>query len=392
MSLIHKKIIEKLLKIKKRNGIKDKIFLHEPKFNNYDLKIVKDCLKSTYVSSNGTFIKKFCNEIKKWTQTKYVVPVVNGTSAIHLALLSLKVKKDDEVLMPTLNYIASANATRYIGAIPHFVDSEEDTFGVDAQKLDKYLKQKTFIKNNFCVNKTTKNRIKAIIVTHIFGHPAKIDDILKISKKYKLKVIEDSSECLGSYYKKKHLGSFGDIGVLSFNGNKIITTGSGGAIITNDYRISKEVYHLSNIAKKNHIWDYDYDMIGYNYKLANLNAALGYSQFKRLREYLKLKRNLYEYYNKFFLNFKFAYIKKEPKNSKSNYWLQTLVLNKADMKLRNKIINELTLKNIFVRPVWKLIHKLKHFSNYPKMDLSQSLILEKKIINLPSSSHINFKK
>ena len=222
-----------------------------------------------------------------------------------LSLIALGLKKNQEVLLPTLNYIASANATRYLNAIPHFIDSEEKTLGVDAKKLELYLKKKTKMVNKNCINKNTGNIIKILIVTHIFGHPAEIEKLIKIAKRFNIKVIEDASECLGSFYKKKHLGVFGDIGVLSFNGNKIITSGNGGAIITNNMQYFKKINHISKIAKKKHTWNYDYDEIGYNYKLSNINAALGYAQFKKLKRYISNKRLLFKVYEKYFSKFKY---------------------------------------------------------------------------------------
>lgn len=384
----HKEIIDIFKIIKKNNKSLKKLNLHEPFFNKDELLELKNCIQSTFVSSDGNYLNKFSNKIKNTTKAKYVVPLINGTSGIHLSLIALGLKKNQEVLLPTLNYIASANATRYLNAIPHFIDSEEKTLGVDAKKLELYLKKKTKMVNKNCINKNTGNIIKILIVTHIFGHPAEIEKLIKIAKRFNIKVIEDASECLGSFYKKKHLGVFGDIGVLSFNGNKIITSGNGGAIITNNMQYFKKINHISKIAKKKHTWNYDYDEIGYNYKLSNINAALGYAQFKKLKRYISNKRLLFKVYEKYFSKFKYGYIKKEPRNSKSNYWLQTLILYKSDLKIRNKIINSLNKNKINVRPIWKLIHTLDHFSNFPKMNLSQSIALEKKIISLPSSSSL----
>lgn len=384
----HKEIIDIFKIIKKNNKSLKKLNLHEPFFNKDELLELKNCIQSTFVSSDGNYLNKFSNKIKNTTKAKYVVPLINGTSGIHLSLIALGLKKNQEVLLPTLNYIASANATRYLNAIPHFIDSEEKTLGVDAKKLELYLEKKTKMVNKNCINKNTGNIIKILIVTHIFGHPAEIEKLIKIAKRFNIKVIEDASECLGSFYKKKHLGVFGDIGVLSFNGNKIITSGNGGAIITNNMQYFKKINHISKIAKKKHTWNYDYDEIGYNYKLSNINAALGYAQFKKLKRYISNKRLLFKVYEKYFSKFKFGYIKKEPRNSKSNYWLQTLILYKSDLKIRNKIINSLNKNKINVRPIWKLIHTLDHFSNFPKMNLSQSIALEKKIISLPSSSSL----
>ena len=392
----NKKIVNNIIKvfkkIKKKNKLKGYTPLHEPIFFGSEVLHLKKCIQSTFVSTNGKFIIKFEKLLKNFTKAKYVVPVVNGTSALHLALISLHVSRNHEVLMASLNFVASANATRYVGATPHFIDSEEDTFGIDSLKLEEYLNKNSIIKNNMCINKKTKRIIKAIIITHIFGHPSKVDKIIKIAKKFKLKVIEDASEGLGSYFNGKHVGTFADIGTMSFNGNKIITTGGGGAILTNNINIAKAIKHLSNTAKLPHRWEYNYDMIGYNYRLPNLNAALGCAQFNSIHKFIKAKRKLYLSYEKYFKNFQEVYIKREPSKCISNYWFQTLVLRKANINLRNVILNELNKIGLQARPVWTLNHKFKHFSKFPKMDLSQAEILEKKIINIPSSANLSLFK
>ena len=225
--------------------------LHEPHFNNLEINYLKEAIKKKSVSRKGNFVDRFSKKIKYLTKAKYVILTSTGTSALHLALLALNIKKNDEVLMPSLNYIASANATLYCGAIPHFIDVDEESLGIDPIKLKKYLIEKCFVKKKKCFNKKTKRSIKAMICLHTFGYPAKILELKKICSKYHIKLIEDSAEALGSFSNKKHLGTFGDIGILSFNGNKIITTGSGGAILTNNLRLAKTVNHLSKIAKKN---------------------------------------------------------------------------------------------------------------------------------------------
>ena len=234
--------------------------------------------------------------------------------------------------------------------------------------------------------------MKAIIPTHIFGNSSDIENILNIAKKFKLKVIEDASECVGSYYKNKHLGTFGDVGVLSFNGNKIITTGGGGAIITNNKKIFKQAFNLSTInRKKNHGWSYDYNDLGYNYRLPGINSSLGISQLKKLSNLIIKKKKIYLKYKNLFKNNLFFNLSKEPSNSKSNYWLNTIFIFKSNIKLRDKIIYETNKMGVGIRPVWKLMHKIKHLSKYPKMDLSNSELLEKSLINLPSSPNLNDK-
>ena len=389
----YKKISNSIVKSINIFTKRKKIPLHEPSINKKDFDIVKKCLKSSYVSTVSKFTNLFEKEIIKLTKSKYVIATINGTSAIQVAIRSCDIKKNDEILIPTLNYIGSTNAAIYCNAIPHFVDVEDETLGLDANKLENYLGKISKIKNKITINKYSNRKIKAIIPTHIFGNAAKIDEIIRIAKKYNLEVIEDASECVGSFYKKKHLGTFGDVGVLSFNGNKIITTGGGGAILTNSKRIYKKALSLSTIArKKSSSWSYDYNDIGYNYRLPGINSSLGISQIKKLSKLLLIKKKIFLEYKKFFknnINFKLI---EEPKNSKSNHWLNTIFIFNSNLSLRNKIIRETNRKGIGIRPVWKLMHKIKHLSKYPKMNLNNSEKLEKGIINLPSSPTIYEKK
>ncbi len=376
-------------KIKKVTKIK-KLFLHEPTLSRLELKAVNDCIKTGVVSSSGKQVELFEKKLSKFTKSKYAIAIINGTSALHISLLLCGVKEKDEVLVPSLTFVATANAIRYCNAIPHFIDSREYDLGVDAEKLFKYLKKNTIKKNGKCFNKKTNRFITAIIPVYVFGHPYDIPGIKKIARHFNLKIIEDATEALGTKFKGKHAGTFGDLGVLSFNGNKIITTGGGGAILTNNKRFAEKAKHLSSTAKlktKNH-WDYVHDDIGYNYKLPSLNAALGLAQMKKLNKLIFKKRKLFKKYQKEFekdLNFK---IMKEPSNSKSNYWLQTLFLKKPDKNLLNKILKFNNDKRYRIRPVWKLLNTLKPYKSFPKMDLSCSKKISYKTINLPSSSFL----
>ena len=368
---------------------KNNLQLHEPSFDIKELNILKKCIGNNEVSTAGKFTLELENIIKKKLNCKNVVATNSGTSALHLALLALGVKKEDEVLMPSLNYIASANACLYIGAIPHFIDIETKTLGIDVKKLDTYLKNTTQIrKNKYCINKKTKRKIKAIICLHTFGHPCEVDKIRRLAKKFNLFLVEDAAEALGSFYKKKHVGTFGHVGILSFNGNKIITTGGGGAVITNSKSITNKVLSLSTIYKKRHKWKYEYDNLGYNYRMPSINAAIGIEQMKKLNYFIKKKRDLYKKYQKKIANNPNFILFQEPKNCRSNYWLQTIILNKKNVKLRDKIINQSHSSGIKVRPVWRPLHKSKHLKNMPKMKLETTLNLENRIVNLPSSPNI----
>ncbi len=362
--------------------------LHEPSFIGNEYKYISDCLESTFVSSVGEYVDMFSKRLEKITKAKYVVPVINGTSGIHASLIIAGVKQNYEVLVPSLTFIATANAVCYCNAIPHFVDVENDTLGIDPNKLRDYLNKISYYKSGKLFNKITGRRIKAIIPMHTFGHPCKIDKITEIAKEFKLIVIEDAAEALGSYYKKVHVGNFGLAGVLSFNGNKTITTGAGGAVITNDRMFAKKLLHLTTTSKIQHQWDYIHDGIGYNYRMANLNAALGCAQLERLEEILRNKRDLFEKYNYEFREIKNLRIFKEPDDCTSNYWLQTIILKKPSLKFRNQILKYCNNSGIKTRPCWKLLHQLKPFKNMPSAPLKVSEELEKKIINIPSSDFL----
>ena len=383
--------MEKLIKFlnSKKNKLSKKFLpLHEPDINFDDQKELIKILKSGYVSSVGKDILRFEKKLINITKSKFVTPTINGTSALHIALKVVGVEPHDEVLVPSLSFVAPVNAILYNNATPHFIDSEMHHFGIDPKKLDGYLKENTFIRNKRCFNKKTKKIIKALIIVHVFGHPAKISEILLIARKYKIKIVEDAAEALGSLYKSKHVGTFGDIGVLSFNGNKIVTTGVGGAIITNSKKLAIHSKHLTTTAKVNHKWDFIHNEIGYNYRLSNLNAALGISQLKKLTKYIIHKRKLFNEYKKIIKNSDDYFILDEPKNCRSNFWLQTLVLKNPSKTRKNYILRKFHSNNILARPIWKPLHKLKYLKKFPRMDLKNTNILENKIVNLPSSYYL----
>jgi len=389
----YKKISNEIIKSVKFFIKKKYVPLHEPYFKKDDFISMNKCLSSSYVSTVSKFTNIFEEKIKKLTKSKYSIATINGTSAIQIAIKSCGIKKNDEILIPNLNYIGSTNATIYCNAIPHFVDVESETFGIDTIKLENYLQKICDNKKNNTINKISKRKIKAIIPTHVFGNSAKIEEIIRIAKKFNLRVIEDASECVGSYYKNKHLGTFGDIGVLSFNGNKIITTGGGGAIITNNKKIHQKAFSLSTISrKKSTRWSYDYDDVGYNYRLPGINSSLGISQLNNLSYLLKTKRKIFLEYKRIFKGNTYFRLIEEPKNTKSNHWLNTILIFDSNLKLRDKIIKETNNKGIGIRPVWKLMHKIKHLSKYPRMNVQNSEKLEKSLINLPSSSNLYEKK
>ena len=367
--------------------------LHEPYFCGNEWNYVKKTLDENYVSSIGAFVNKFEDQIKKFTKSKYAISVVNGTEALHLSLVACGVKSNDEVLVPTITFVGTANSIIYSGATPHFIDSEFETLGIDPLKLEKYLEKITIKKGKFYFNKKTKRRIKAIMPVHIFGNICQIDKILKIAKKYKLVVIEDAAEALGSFFKNKHAGTFGLVGCFSFNGNKILTTGGGGAIITNSKLLAKKIKHLSTTAKINHRWEYVHDAVGYNFRMPNINAALGSAQIENLNKFLISKRKLFLKYCKDFSKVNDVRLIKNPEFSKSNNWLNTIFIKNSSIKKRNKVLSLGQKNRIFLRPVWKPLHTLKHLNKMPKMNLDAAKKIYESCINLPSSaSYFDSKK
>lgn len=365
--------------------------LHEPSFNGNEWAYVKDCIDSTWVSYLGPYVDKFESMLAEFTGVENVVAVVNGTSALYIALKLAGVKPGDEVFVPALTFVATANAVVHCGAIPHFVDSEEKTLGLDPHKLKDYLRGVCQIGMDGCTNKYTGRKIKTVIPMHTFGHPVDLDPLTEVCHEYNLTMVEDAAESLGSFYKGKHMGHWGKISILSFNGNKTITTGGGGAIITNDEKLAKLAKHLISTAKINHRWEYRHDDIGYNYRLPNLNAALGCAQMEQLPGFLAKKRELAARYNNAFQNVRGVQIFQEPSFAKSNYWMNVLMLDDADLEQRNRLLNEINDAKIMSRPAWTLLHKLAMFKDCPCMNLSCAENLEVRLINIPSSSFLGEK-
>lgn len=363
------------------------VVLHEPCLKGNEWAYLKDCLDSTYVSYVGQYVDRFEAMLTEFTSVKKAVAVVNGTAALHIALKLAGVEPGDEVLTPALTFVATANAVTYCGAIPHFVDSEERTLGLDPFKLRDYLKDiATVHKSGCCNNKYTGRRIKAVIPMHTFGHPVDIDPLVDVCNEYSIAMIEDAAESLGSYYKGKHTGNWGKLSILSFNGNKTITTGGGGAIITNDESLGKLAKHLTSTAKMPHRWEYEHDAIGYNYRLPGINAALGCAQMEQLPKFLTQKRNLAESYEKAFQGIEGVSFFSEPSFARSNYWLNILLLDEAFSDKRDVVLEKTNDNGIMTRPAWKLLYRLAMFNDSPKMDLSVAESLEKRLINIPSSA------
>lgn len=360
--------------------------LHEPSFTGNEWRYLKECLDSTFVSSVGKFVDRFEIELATFTGAKHAVAVVNGTAALHIALKLAGVKANDEVLVPALTFVATANAVTYCGATPHFVDSEELTLGVDAAKLREYLASHTEQRSGQCINRTTGCVIRAIVPMHTFGHPGDMDGLLALAHDFNLALVEDAAESLGSYYHGQHTGTFGLMGTLSFNGNKTITTGGGGAILTNDKELARHAKHLTTTAKLPHAWEYRHDEIGYNYRMPNLNAALGCAQLEQLPAMLSAKRELFQRYQMAFAQVAGVKLMAEPEQCQSNYWLQTLLLDTEQANQRDPILQASNDAGFMTRPAWMLMNELTPFQGCPRMDLTGAQLLLQRLINIPSSS------
>jgi len=361
------------------------VALHEPSFSGNEWAYVKECLDSGWVSSVGKFVDRFEQQLADYTGVKRAIAVVNGTAALHVCLKLVGVEQGDEVLMPTLTFIATANAVSYCGAIPHFVDSDEITLGLDPQRLDQYLKEIAEIRTTGCFNKKTGHRIKAVIPVHTFGHPVDLDPLAEVCCRYKIELVEDTAESLGSYYKGRHTGNWGKASALSFNGNKVITTGGGGAILTNDDELGRLAKHLTTTARVPHKWSFIHDQVGYNYRLPNINAALGCAQLEQLPGFINNKRDLAERYRKAFAMVEGIHFFTEAGFAQSNYWLNVLILDKEASAMRDEILELTNSVGIMTRPAWTLMHYLPMFSECPRMELPIAESLERRLINIPSS-------
>ena len=362
--------------------------LHEPQFSGKEQTYLIDCLRAGWVSSAGPFVDQFERKLEAFTGVKHAVAVVNGTSALHTCLNLAGVAPGDEVMLPSLTFVATANAVKYCGAIPHFIDSEERTLGLDPVKLGAYLEETAVVRDRACFNSKTDRRIRALIAVHVFGHPADLDVLARICEKFHIELIEDAAESLGSFYKGKHTGNWGKLSALSFNGNKIISTGGGGAVLTNNSALGQKAKHLTTTAKQPHPWNYFHDQVGYNYRLPNINAALGCAQLEQLPNLLQSKRLLAESYQQEFADFRGVAIFKEVEFAQSNYWLNTLILDEVHVQHRDALLKRTNALGIMTRPIWTLLHKLPMYKNCPRMKLTIAGSLEQRVINLPSSPQL----
>ncbi len=362
--------------------------LHEPSFNGNEWAYVKDCLDTTMVSSVGKFVDRLEADLASYCGAAHAVATVNGTAALHLCLELVGVSEGDEVLVPTLTFVATANAVRYCGAIPHLVDSEFRTLGLDPAKLAAHLDEIAELREDGCYNRRSGRRIRAVVPMHAFGHPVDLDPLIEVCERFGLALIEDAAQGLGSTYKGRQVGTFGRAGVFSFNGNKIITTGGGGALLTGDASLAETAKHLSTTAKRRHPWEYVHDRVGFNYRMPNLNAAVGCAQVEQLAGFVSRKRALAARYREAFASVEGVGAFSEPAFAQSNYWLCTVLLESADLGQRDDVLRATAEAGIQTRPCWSLLHRLPIYADCPRMDLAVAEDLDARIISLPSSAEL----
>ena len=364
------------------------VSLHEPVFDGNEWAYVKECLDTGWVSSAGKYVDRFEADLAAYTGARRAVAVVNGTAALHIALMLAGVERGDEVLVPALTFVATANAVAYCGAVPHFVDSEEATLGLDPYKLAEYLGRAAVIEGGVCRNRQTGRVIRAVVPMHTFGHPVDLDPLVDVCERFGIVMIEDAAESLGSYYKGRHTGRWGRMATLSFNGNKVITTGGGGAILTDDDALADRAKHLTTTGKKAHRWAYEHDTVAYNYRLPNLNAALGCAQLEQLDHFLVQKRRLAERYIEAFRSVDGARFVTEPSFARSNYWLNALLLDEDHAHERDQLLAVSNDGGIMTRPVWTLMSSLPMYEACPRMDLAVAESIERRLVNIPSSASL----
>ncbi len=382
----------------------ERVPLHEPLLAGNEWRYLRECLDTNWVSSEGPFVDRFERDLERFTGAPHAVAAVNGTAALHLALLLAGVAPGDEVLIPALTFVATANAVSYCGAVPHLVDSEETTLGLDPAKLAAYLEEiagvETTAEGTVAVNRATGRRLRAVVPMHTFGFAMDLDPLAEVCARYGIVLVEDAAESLGTWYKGRHTGTIGRVAALSFNGNKIVTTGGGGAVLTADPELARLGKHLSTTAKLPHRWAYVHDRIGYNYRMPNLNAALGCAQLERLPEMLAQKRALAARYQSAFEAVPGVRFATEPAFSHSNYWLCALLLDEdgddADIggvaARRDALLAAADAAGIGARPPWTPMHKLAMFAGCPRMDLAVAESLAARTINLPSSARLGSAK
>ena len=365
------------------------VSLHAPCFIGNEKKYLSECIDTTFVSSVGQFVDRFEEKMVQYTGAARAITCVNGTNALHLALLLVGVARGDEVLTQALTFIATCNTIRYIDAHPVFLDVDQSTMGLSPDAMLEWLSRNAEIKDSQCFNKNTQRRIKACVPMHTFGHPARIDEIASVCKEYHIELVEDAAESLGSLYKGQHTGLFGRVGVISFNGNKTITTGGGGMLLLNNEELGVQAKHLTTQAKVPHSWEFIHDRVGYNYRMPNINAALGCAQLEHLEEFVLNKRETAQKYRAFFATIDDVDYFIEPENCRSNYWLNVILLK--DRQAQQNFLQYTNDHGIMTRPAWQLMNRLEMFKGCETDGLKHTQWLEERIVNIPSGVNLKNK-
>ena len=364
-------------------GTEETVPLHAPLFIGNEKKYLNECIDTTFVSSVGKFVDRFEEEVAAYTGAKRAVVCVSGTNALHMAMMLVGVEREDEVLTQALTFIATCNAISYIGAHPVFIDVDMETLGLSPNAVKAWLEKNAELKNGICYNKRTGRRVKACVPMHTFGHPVKIDELVQICNEWHIELVEDAAESIGSLYKGKHTGTFGKVGAISFNGNKTITTGGGGMLLFQDEELGKFAKHLTTQAKVPHRWAFVHDQIGYNYRMPNINAALGCAQLENLERYVENKRETAKIYADFFKNVPDITFFTEPENCRSNYWLNVVMLK--DKAAQQEFLEYTNDHGVMTRPVWELMNRLEMFKHCENDGLKNTEWLADRIVNIPSS-------
>ena len=360
--------------------------LSVPQFIGNEKKYLEECIDTTFVSSVGKFVDRFEEMVAEYTGAKKAVVCVSGTNALHMAMMLVGVERDDEVLTQALTFIATCNAISYIGAHPIFIDVDKDTMGLSPKAVKTWLEANAEIKEGTCYNKTTGRRIKACVPMHTFGHPVHLDELVEVCKEWHLELVEDAAESLGSFYKGKHTGTFGKVGAISFNGNKTITTGGGGMLLFMDEKLGEFAKHLTTQAKVPHRWEFVHDHIGYNYRMPNINAALGCAQMEHLEEFVLNKRETADKYTEFFKNMKDIKFFTEPADCRSNYWLNAVILK--DKQAQLDFLKQTNDNGVMTRPIWELMNRLPMFENCQNDGLENTIWFSDRVVNIPSSVRV----
>ena len=354
-----------------------------PVFAGNEKKYLEDCIDTTFVSSVGKFVDRFEKDMAEYAGCKKAVVCVSGTNALHMSMMLVGVERDDEVLTQALTFIATCNAISYIGAHPVFIDVDKSTMGLSPDALKEWLVKNAEIKNKQCYNKNTGRRVKACVPMHTFGHPVRIEEIANLCEEYSIELVEDAAESIGSLYKGKHTGTFGKVGTISFNGNKTITTGGGGMMLFNDEELAAHAKHLTTQAKVPHRWEFRHDHVGYNYRMPNINAALGCAQLENLDKFIASKRKLALEYAEYFKNVEDIQFFTEPEDSFSNYWLQAVILKDRDAQ--QAFLQQTNDNGVMTRPIWELMNRLPMFEHCENDGLENTIWFADRVVNIPSS-------